>query len=182
MAERKNNFTVYRRTSANGYDYASGSVYGNVAYDLDRLPREEEKPQERVKVKVRTYRETHSAQGVSMFAVVGFALFAVMMVFVLLAKVQLTQITNETVKMESQIRQLKDDEARLKIDYESKFNLTEIENYAVKTLGMVRTSGESVTMLESANVDRAEVLAENDMVGSFFTEFKDFVTSLLAYF
>ena len=182
MAENKSIFKVYTRTPNGGYEYASGSVYGSVAYDLDRLPKEEEKPEKRVKVRVRTYREASSAQGVSLFAVIGFAVFVAVMVFVLLAKVQLTQISDESVRLEKHIQELKEDEARLRIQYETTFNLTEIERYAVKKLGMVRADNSAATLMESANVDRAEVLAESDMVGSLFTEFKDFITSLLAYF
>lgn len=177
-------FKVYSKYD-DGSVYAQSPVYGNVAYDMNALPEREyeERHEENRRAKARSYAVERPAQGVSLFAIAGFALFAVMMVFVLLARVQLTQISDETAKIESKISKLSEEEARLKIEYESTFNLTEIEKYATKKLGMIRQGSDSVTFLEMTNVDRAEILVPEETEGSnFFNGFKDFLSSLLEYF
>ena len=179
------NFKVYRNNAETSEYANSGIVYGSVAYDLNALPkrREEEQVWEREQVKTRTYKSAKpQRQGISLFAVLGFGAFVVMMIFVLLASVQLTQIVDETSHLESRIRQLSDQEARLKIEYESTFNLTEIEEYATKKLGMVRKSSENIVLLETANVDRAVIIEpENSGDAGFFAGLKNFFGSLLEY-
>lgn len=180
------NFKVYRNNRDNAEYANSGIVYGSVAYDLNTLPKrkQEEQVWEKEQVRTRTYKSAKpQKQGISLFSIVGFGAFVVMMLFVLLANAQLTQIIDQTADLESKIQQLSDQEARLKIEYESTFNLTEIEEYATKKLGMVRQSSDNVVLLETANVDRA-VIIEPDNVNneSFFTGLKNFLSSLLEYF
>ena len=182
MASEK--FKVYSKYDDSS-SYAQNAVYGNVAYDMNALPEREykEQSQENRRAKAKSYAVKKPQQGISLFAVGGFVLFAVLMVYVLLARVQLTQISDETAKIESKIAELSEEEARLKIEYESTFNLTEIEKYATKKLGMVRQSSDSVTFLEMTNVDRAEILVPDESDGNgFFSGFKDFLSSLLEYF
>jgi cell division protein FtsL len=176
-----NNFKVHSKYD----DDARYAVYGSVAYDLNALPEREyeELPEKSRRSKARAYSVEKPKQGISLFAVAGFALFAVMMVFVLLARVQLTQISDETAKIETKISELSEEEARLRIEYERTFNLTEIEEYATKKLGMIRQGSDSVTFLAMTNVDRAEILVPDETGGNnFITGFKDFLSSLLEYF
>lgn len=180
------NFKVYRNNRETMKYANSNIVYGSVAYDLNTLPKRQQEEETWVKeqVKTRTYKSAKpQKQGVSLFAISGFAAFVVMMVFVLLASIQLTQITHETAHLESRIMELSEQEARLRIEYESAFNLTEIEEYATKKLGMVRQTSDNIIFLETTNVDRAVILeqktADDD---GFFTGFKDFLSSLLEYF
>ena len=180
-SNRQNSYSEYEDV----YRYASGAVYGNVAYDLNALPEREyeEQPKEQRRAKAQAYSVTKPVQGISLFAAAGFLAFAVIMVFVLLARVQLTQISDETARIETRIMQLSEEEARLKIKYESTFNLTEIEEYATKKLGMMRQGSDGVTFLEMTNVDREEILAADEASNTgFFSGFKDFLSSLLEYF
>ncbi len=169
-----------------GYgDAADYAVYGNVAYDLNALPKREyeDQPNAERRTKARAYAVNQPASGISFFAAAGFVLFAVMMVFVLLARLQLTEISDETARIESRIADLSEVEARLKIEYEKTFNLTEIEKYATKKLGMIRQGSDSVTFLSMTNVDRAEILVPEETENTgFLSGFKDFLSSLLEYF
>lgn len=181
-----NNFKVYKNNGEVVEYASSGIVYGSVAYDLNALPKrkQEEQVREKEQIKTKTYEAVKpQKQGISLFAIAGFGVFVVMMVFVLLANVQLTQVTTETALLESQIQKLSDEEARLKIEYESTFNLTEIEEYAAKKLGMVRTTSDNVTLLETADADRAVIIQQNGAADTgFFTGLKSFLNSLMEYF
>lgn len=66
----------------------------------------------------------------------GFAIAAVLIVVSLVARVQLSQASAEVSALENQYTQLQEQQTRLRIDYESAFNLTEIEDYAIHELGM----------------------------------------------
>ncbi|MBE6948223.1 MAG: TPM domain-containing protein [Ruminococcaceae bacterium] len=179
------NFKVYKDNSEIP-EYANSSiVYGSVAYDLNALPKrkQEEQVWEREQVRTETYKAARpQRQGVSLFAVLGIGAFVVMMLMVLLANVRLTEVIDETAKLESKIVALSDQEARLRIEYESAFNLTEIEEYATKKLGMVRKTSENVVLLQAASVDRAVILeTDGSDEENFFTGLKDFFSSILSY-
>lgn len=180
------NFNAYKN-NGNTVEYANSSiVYGSVAYDLNSLPKrkQEERSEEYEQVRTKTYKSVKpQKQGISLFAIVGFAAFVVMMVLVLVAEIQLTQITDETSRLETKIKELGVQEARLKIEYESTFNLNEIEEYATKKLGMVRKSSDNMYFLEETDTDRAVIL-ENEKTtdNGFFDGLKSFLTSLLEYF
>lgn len=179
------NIKAYKKINTDEYA-DSEIVYGSVAYDLNVLPKrkQEEHGWENGQVKTKTFKVAKpQKQGVSLFAVVGFAIFVIMMVFVLAAEIQLTQIIDETAQLESRIKELEVQEARLKIEYESTFNLTEIEEYASKKLGMVRKTSENMVFLKETDADRA-VIIENEKTGneSFFDGLKSFLASLLEYF
>lgn len=66
-------------------------------------------------------------QAIAPLAVLGFAIAAVLIVVLLVARVQLSQASAEVSALEDQYTQLQEQQTRLRIDYESAFNLTEIE-------------------------------------------------------
>lgn len=154
-------------------------VDGSLAYDLEstvaypdrRRYREEERKvvipappvvedRTAVRAKVRTQ------QALSPIALIGFACAAVLLVFTLMAKIQLTMVTDEAVQLESQLSELKLDQSRLLIKYESAFNLTEIEEYATSVLGMQRPREEQIVYLNSSVPDKAVILdGEKDSYG-----------------
>ena len=70
-------------------------------------------------------------QAIAPLAVLGFAIAAVLIVISLVARVQLSQASAEVSALEDQYAELQEQQTRLRIDYESAFNLTEIEDYAI---------------------------------------------------
>lgn len=154
--------------------YAKNATYGNVAYDLNRLaaaeraaePVREYEYQTEKPVKVQPVKaaaaveETH--QGISLFALAGFAVLAVLMVLILMANVQLTAINSEASGLRDQLTAAKEAESRLAIKYENTFDLASIEEYAVNVLGMQKVAEEQINVLESVKTDKAVVLAGDD--------------------
>jgi len=144
--------------------------YGSVAYDYTRpLPYREEMdipakkqvvipapPKIREDAAVRTGAATR--QAIAPLALIGFACAAILLVFTLMAKIQLTEITNQSAQLEQQLSQLKVSQDRILINYEKAFNLTEIEEYATSTLGMQRPRDEQVYYLDNNVPDKAVVM------------------------
>lgn len=61
----------------------------------------------------------------------GFAIAAVLIIVSLVARVQLSQASAEVSTLEDQYAELQEQQTRLRIDYESAFNLTEIEDLSL---------------------------------------------------
>lgn len=154
------------------FRYARNSTYGNVAYDLNIVdntalaaaPAVEYEYPETQEIFVRKVRETaveESRQGVSLFAVVSFAVLTVLMVLILMAYVQLTAINTQTTELREQLEQLQEDKSRLVLKYENVFDMAEIESYALDVLGMEKIAEDQITVLENIKSDKAVVLSEN---------------------
>jgi hypothetical protein len=148
--------------------FGNTAVYGNLAYDLTNpeifvdLPQEEPvinppRPSERehvaTKARVRV--------SVSPAAVIGFGIAAVLLVFSLLGRVQLMQTSDEAASLSARLEELKEEQSILLIQYESTFNLMEIEEYAKNTLGMQKARGDQIYYVGGRVPDRAVVIAEN---------------------
>lgn len=149
-----------------------GYNYGSVAYDYARpMPYNEgaDIPARRQVVipappKTREKAETAARavpkQAVAPFAIIGTACCAIMLIFTLMAKIQLTEITNQSAQLEQQLSQLKVSQDRILINYEKAFNLTEIEGYATSTLGMQRPRDEQVFYLDNSVPDKAVIIKD----------------------
>ena len=72
-----------------------------------------------------------------------------LIVISLVARVQLSQTSAEVSALEDQYAQLQEDQTRLRIDYESAFNLTEIEDYAIHELGMQKPRSDQLYYISS---------------------------------
>ena len=176
--------------------YASNGVYGNVAYDFGRtggyaIPDEElytrpaERPEELTRVipKERTaVRTKEDAFGVPLFGIVGFFAVAALMVLLLLSYVQLAEISDETTQLQSTISQLDEENEILSVQYETTFNLNDIKDYAMNTLGMVEISEDNITVVEVEREDKAVILNEDTSSKGIFSGIASFFDSLLEYF
>ena len=123
-------------------------------------------------------------QAIAPLAVLGFAIAAVLIVISLVARVQLSQTSAEVSALEDQYAQLQEDQTRLRIDYESAFNLTEIEDYAIHELGMQKPRSDQLYYISSSDAtDTAVVLDQNAAEPlSLADRLGDFFSSILEYF
>ncbi len=188
--------------------YASRSAtFGSVAYDLDALKRgfettgyAEPEPEraapaaapgrvsrpdavERVGAwaKARAIAVQSSPVTVSVFSVLGFLLAAVLIVFVILSYVQITELNDQKTQLRAQVSALDMEMEQLRVGYETTFNLNEIEDYASHTLGMVRLTDSNTAAVRSGRTDAGVVLSPMGDDGSAFSGFGEFIGSLLEY-
>ena len=150
--------------------YGAGAVYGSLAYDFSNpalQPDLAEEAQWRVQHQTRTpvleeERSDEKAaaknlQAIAPLSVIGIAFAAVMIVIMLLAQVRLTAVCNEAVQLTNKIEALETEQNRLRIAFESAFNLNEIEEYAVEELGMQKPRSDQIICIDSAAHDKVEV-------------------------
>ena len=123
-------------------------------------------------------------QAIAPLAVLGFAIAAVLIVISLVARVQLSQASAEVSALEDQYAELQEQQTRLRIDYESAFNLTEIEDYAIHELGMQKPRSDQLYYISSSDAaDTAVVLDQNAAEPlSLADRLGDFFSSILEYF
>jgi len=166
-------------------EYANYPTYGSVAYDLGspkfENPTLEEPrfvglavPRARTETAVRAEHRNYFSPLIA----AGLAAAAVLIVLTLLAYVQLTAVTSGTVRMQNRLEELSSEYSKLKAEYETTFNLTEIELYATKTLGMTHAAQEQTLSVENMKTDRAVVLDTKDAGGGV----GEFISSLLEFF
>ena len=123
-------------------------------------------------------------QAIAPMAVLGFAIAAVLIVISLIARVQLSQASAEVSTLEDQYTELQEQQTRLRIEYESAFNLTEIEDYAIHELGMQKPRSDQLYYISSSDAtDTAVVLDQNAAEPlSLADRLGDFFSSIVEYF
>lgn len=184
--------------------YASRSaVSGNAAYDFSKLranaqperipvhkpaekPAAAPVPKAAPKTQQRpATRAAHRAQksyGVSMFAITGFLVVAVMMVFVLLANVRYNEVASETVALQAELDALNEQERKLMIEHENAFDVNAVEQYATNVLGMSKPEESQMGTVTSTAYDKAVVVAPEKEEKPVTESMVTFLASLVSYF
>lgn len=170
--------------------YAANTTYGNLAYETGgyaqpETAREgavETAPRRQSQVKLKREAAVRISPVRAALYVLGYALAGALLVLVLMEYVQLTAISDQSAQLQNELAELQTEEARLLIDYESTFNLTEIEEYARNELGMVSASSSQRHYLETDIQDKAVVLKEPEAEEGFLGGAKQFLSSILEYF
>lgn len=146
------------------YDFNNPALYPD--YDQEfTAPAPERRTVPKAKPKTRAV--PRGKQSIAPFSIVGFACAAVLLVFALMAQIQLTTVSEDTVVLQSRLEELQLEEAKLKIAYESAFNLTEIEDYAVNVLGMQKPRSDQIFHIDGSAPDKAVIHTGESEEGGF---------------
>ena len=164
---------------------------GSLAYDLSRqtppaqrystAPKLEPKPQTRPREKAAP-RPAHRVMTVAPAAVLLFAAALMIWVASLQTRTQITQAQRDIYRLESQLRAIEQVQDELQIQYESAFSFTQMEDYAVGTLGMQRPRDEQVYFLSQNSEDHAVAVAERAKSNGIVDRMEDVVKDFLSYF
>ena len=185
------------------YNFVTGAVDGTLAYDFGNpglypdevifdepkeRPRRRRKAQSREWIKedarpaAREEAAERNRQGVSVVSLLGAAVAVVLLTMVLLAQIRLTDISDTAAKLESQISTLETERDKLTVEYESVFNLKDVEETAINVLGMQEPDNEQIFYLTGvASADRAVVITKDD-ADMFSLGLADILSSIKAYF
>lgn len=177
------------------YNFVTGAVDGTLAYDFSSPayyppeelyetpkrpePREQEWIKEDVREKVQT--AVRNKQGFSPLAMLGVMCVVVLLVLVLLAQIQLVNISRQSVELERQIADLEAERDKLTVEYETVFNLKDVEEYAIGVLGMQEPRDDQIYYLTNvSSADKAVILSGSADFFSLGAE--DLLASVKAYF
>ena len=166
----------------------------SMAYDLSRPSQDtmrystaapqlqpKQKPKTRPQAKPAA-RPAFRVMSVAPTAVVLFLSAVVIWTFSLQVRTQITQSQQEVYRLESELRAVEQVQDELEIEYESAFNFTKLEDYAVTTLGMQRPRDEQVYFLSHSSEDHAVAVYERSRSNGLVDRLDDFLSELLAYF
>ena len=135
-------------------------MYGNVAYDPAYAPHRQERteplvrPRERVVGRQRV--RVRPAGYVAPVAVIGFALVAVMAVLLLVGYAQITQTSNEIVRLRRESETLSQEHAKLTAEYELAFDLKSVEEQVTASGSMVQPQAGQIITLNIVEPDSAQ--------------------------
>ena len=161
----------------------------SVAYDgsAARVLRGEEvlaprpKARPRAKELTRPHVEARPAGKVSIFAVVGFGAVLVLAVCILMSYVQLSTLANEVVELNTQMTQLKSEEATLLARYELAYDLGAIESAVTADGSMSRPQAGQMIYVDLTEPDSVTVYSQEETPG-FWDGVEEFIGNILAYF
>ncbi len=140
------------------------AVNGSLAYDLDYAVRERElrhagearKAREKTKAKVHAAPRVlvRERQYVSPLTVLSVAAVMGLALLVLMNYVQLTLLSSETVKLQSQLEELEAENVNLTAQYHQMFDMASVKD-AAEAAGMAKPSGTQMEHLDLSSGDSA---------------------------
>lgn len=144
----------------------ASTTYGNLAYAEPMVaPQRQSQPSEYLQPKVREREEVvarpkvsvRERNGVPLFGAVGFSAVAIFAVLLIQSLVQLTVITDSTVRLKGELSSLQVQQAKLLAQYELAFDLSTVEAKVLENGSMVKPqSGQiyTIDLMESDSVVR----------------------------
>lgn len=150
----------------------------NIQAKVTRARLEREKQQKKIAAKARA--EAKAVSGVSIFAIAGAIVVAVLMVFVVLAQISYNESARETVRLRNTLMQLAEQHSVLELAYVSSVDINEIERFARDELGMSRPDVEQMIFVSTTMRDSAVVIHPEIDTGNY--GFVSFLRSLLEHF
>ena len=121
-------------------------------------------------------------QAVAPGAILGAAAAVVMLVLLVLSQVRVSIANKNVLALENQIKTLEAQRDDLEISYETAFNLTELEDYAVNELGMQKPRSDQIYYVNGSGADKAVILDEDARQSSWVDRVGDFFCHLAEYF
>ena len=169
-------------------DYPVGGYYDSTApvrapyTEPEVEPAEAPAPHEQTRPREKTKEAgARNAPTLSLFAVFGTVFACVLMVFVVLAQINFSEIAGETVRLNAQLNELMEQERRLEIEFENAIDMKKIEMYARDTLGMSKPDSDQASVVRSIPIDSAEIINSGGEADAL-SGFGSFISSLLEYF
>jgi cell division protein FtsL len=172
-------------SGSNAYDFSRLREYESVRYPYADPARQAEagkEPEPASRPAAKTAARAQRSYGVSLFAVTGFIVVAVMMVFVLLAHVRYNEITAETVRLQARLDELAETERKLMIEYEKAFDIIAVEQYATNVLGMSKPDESQISVVQTTAHDKAVVVSREEDETHRPESIVSFLASLVSYF
>lgn len=111
------------------------------------------------------------AAHISPFAVVSCVAVLALIFLILFNNVKLNELYIESANLTGELTQLKNDEALLKVKYERKMNLHDIEQ-AAYSMGFSSPQGDQVVYVDISRPDRAVIVREAEAEQGFLTGLK----------
>ena len=142
------------------------SVYGNLAYELDREPRRREprhtsepplqRPVSTPQIRTIFKPQVREREKISLLAVFGFVTVIALAVLVLACYVQMTMLSTSVVELKSQFTDLETKNVTLTTEYEKMYDLSTVKE-AAEAEGMAKPTSSQIYYIDLSDGDSAVV-------------------------
>lgn len=176
-AAKRRSYDPYRNISY-AYDGAAARVLEPEV--VQPRPRTHSRPRQEELTRPQVV--TREAGKISLFAVGGFAAVAVLAVCILLSYVQLSSISQETVRLSDSLVTLRSEEATLRARYELAYDLRSIETAMTADGSMGRPQSGQIVYVDMTEPDSVTVYEHTRENTSFTDGIKEIVNNILTYF
>ena len=172
------------------YDFGNPAFYPEEeeAYEVPEEPRRKPRANRREQVWVREEAQEEAQPAVRralrfpVFTALGAAAAVVLFVMLLLAQVRLVSISDEAVEEEATISILKAEHDKLTVEYETIFNLKDVEEYAVGVLGMQEPQEDQIHYLSGVAAADKSVIITQEETDMLSLGLEDLLESVQEYF
>lgn len=156
---------------------------GHMAVDEYYYRREETAAERSARERKQAKEAVRPAQKVSLGAVVGFAVVAVLMMSLVLCYVQINTISSSIVSMKKQISKLETEQVSLLTRYEQAFDLATVKE-AAQRVGMSQPSDSQIQYIALPGQDATMVYAAQDsgLLKGVTASLNDTVQAAVEYF
>lgn len=149
----------------------------NLAYDYTEYDLKEE-PKLRPKIKhIKNLKLKPRVSAAIRYTITGF-ITAVLLLAIVFGRVELSKIYSEQTKLQTELSQLNEANLSLKSELESKTGLSQVEEYAEKTLGLQKLDKSQVEYVE-VKTDAVVEPVETDE--NIFVAIKKWFSNVLEY-
>ena len=168
-------------------DTTHPATSGNVAYDLSRFDKRRrvreavmQAPAERG---VATQRKAVPREKLSFRVILLYALIAGLAALLLSNYMTLTILTDDLSKLAGDLEDLQNEEIILQKQYDQRYILSDIETYAVNTLGMVKLESNMMEYIELSNPDTITMIDpyQDNKVTGLFDKIAEYVKEFLEF-
>ncbi|MCD7749193.1 MAG: cell division protein FtsL [Oscillospiraceae bacterium] len=189
------------------YNFVTGAVDGTLAYDFGnpdtyagqeqyeypgetlQSPEEQEWVKERpgqrtktkTKTKTRAKEQAQTRSRVSAISVVAYACVVVLCVMLMLAQVEMMDLSSTAADLEDQISELETEKDKLTAEYETTFNLKDVEEYAESVLGMQEPQEDQIYYLSGVSAGDKAVVITHEETNLFSLGLEDLMNSVRAF-
>ena len=126
--------------------------------------------------------EPRSQVQISLFVLIFIPVLLACAVLLLSSYMRLNTLSDESAAMVRELQELKSAHNRLKIQYESTFDLSEVETYAKSALGMVKAGADQTTFVRSTEGDKAQILGDQGFLADWARKLDALSRRIQAYF
>ncbi|MCC8358118.1 MAG: cell division protein FtsL [Oscillospiraceae bacterium] len=189
------------------YNFVTGAVDGTLAYDFGnpdtyagqeqyeypgetlQSPEEQEWVKERpgqrtktkTKTKTRAKEQAQTRNHISVISVVAYACVVVLCVMLMLAQVEMMDLSSTAADLEDQISELETEKDKLTAEYETTFNLKDVEEYAESVLGMQEPQEDQIYYLSGVSAGDKAVVITHEETNLFSLGLEDLMNSVRAF-
>lgn len=150
----------------------------NTAYDLSLFETKKvkkERSEEEIKV-INPKAKKHSP----ILTIAVFCLFIALVSTLIYSKVQLTEISDNISREQSELASLEGEATRLQLELEGKTSFGTIEEYATEYLGLSKVSSSQIEYIDLSDGNKVESLGEEGLA-SLLAKLKTALTGFVEY-